>query len=71
MTNKIAIPIVFVRRSIIMALTAKITLKGQITLPKEVRKLLNVKEAMLSSLKRKITRFSSNRQKPFAILKVY
>jgi len=27
-----------------MALTAKITSKGQITLPKEVRKLLNVQE---------------------------
>ena len=50
MTNKIVgitIPVrtnILVRRMIIMILTSKITSKGQITLPKEVRKLLNVQE---------------------------
>ncbi|HLE86312.1 MAG TPA: AbrB/MazE/SpoVT family DNA-binding domain-containing protein [Candidatus Brocadiaceae bacterium] len=50
MTNKIVIFTIFVRINIlvrrirIMILTSKITSKGQITLPKEVRKLLNVQE---------------------------
>lgn len=50
MTNKIVSFTIFVRinilvrRIIIMILTSKITSKGQITLPKEVRKLLNVQE---------------------------
>jgi len=50
LTNKIVIFTIFVRINIlvrrirIMILTSKITSKGQITLPKEVRKLLNVQE---------------------------
>lgn len=50
LTNKIVSFTIFVRinilvrRMIIMILTSKITSKGQITLPKEVRKLLNVQE---------------------------
>ncbi|MBI5308868.1 MAG: AbrB/MazE/SpoVT family DNA-binding domain-containing protein [Planctomycetes bacterium] len=42
MTNKNVSHIILVRRAIAMAMTSKITSKGQITLPKEVRKLLNV-----------------------------
>ena len=50
MTNKIVGHIIFVRinifvrRTIAMVMTSKITSKGQITIPKEVRKLLNVQE---------------------------